>query len=158
MQVTLGLPEPREFSSLPRLRLVQMGISTHTLNSLPMTPMILLRIKILWSIKAADYDVIMLWAAVCLCFFGFFHSGEITIPSGWAFDSKIHLSWGDIAVDDVSNPSALRIHLKRSKVDQFGKVVQVYVGKTNDDLCPVAAVLVYIAVRGSGEGPISSFR
>ena len=30
MQITLGLPEPREFSSLPRLRLVQTGI-----NSLP---------------------------------------------------------------------------------------------------------------------------
>ena len=34
MQITLGLPEPRAFSSLPRLRLVQSGIQ-RTLASFP---------------------------------------------------------------------------------------------------------------------------
>ena len=80
MQVTLGLPEPREFSSLPRLRLVQMGIKrTHSERAplstrvrLPITPAILQRIRALWSAKANDYDTIMLWAATSLCFFGFF--------------------------------------------------------------------------------------
>lgn len=33
MQITLGLPEPREFSSLPRLCLVQAGIKrTHSVS------------------------------------------------------------------------------------------------------------------------------
>ena len=79
MQISLGLPEPREFSS-PRLHLVQMAIKrTHyqrvplsTKVRLPITPAILHRIKVLWSFRASDHDIIMLWAAACLCFFVFF--------------------------------------------------------------------------------------
>ena len=56
MQVTLGLPEPKEFSSLPRLRLVQEGIKrTHAQRvvgkeriCLPITPVILKRLRTLW--------------------------------------------------------------------------------------------------------------
>ena len=124
---------------------------------LPITPAILQRIRALWSAKANDYDTIMLWAATSLCFFGFFRSGEITIPSIGAFDPRVHLSWGDIAVDDNAHPTALRISLKRSKCDQFGKGVQVYVGQTKNEICPVAAVLAYMAIRGSSEGPFFHF-
>ena len=52
-QITLGFPEPRQFSSLPRLRLVQAGIQrsySRNPNSsikirLPITPAILIRLK-----------------------------------------------------------------------------------------------------------------
>ena len=63
----------------------------------------------------------MLWAAVCRCFFGFFCSGEITIPSLGVFDPRVHLSGGDVAVDNTVNPSTLQVSLKRLKCDQFGK-------------------------------------
>lgn len=165
MQIVLGLPEPKQFSSLPRLHLVQMGIkrnhSQHrplsTKVRLPITPAILRRIKALWSTKATDHNKIMLWVAACLCFFGFFRAGEITIPTAKAFDPKIHLSWGDIAVDDITKPSVLQVSLKRSKCDQFGQGVKVYIGRTGDMLCPVAAVLSFMASRGSGEGPFFRF-
>ena len=162
MQITLGLPEPREFSSLPRLRLIQTGIQcTHMQRSttpprvrLPITPVILGRMKDYWSARPREPDIGMLWAASCL---GFFRSGEITIPSNNSFDSKVHLSWGDIAVDNPESPAAIRVKLKKSKCDQFGQGVEIFIGRTRTPICPVAAVLAYIATRGSGNGPFFRF-
>ena len=79
MQIILGLPEPRAFSSLPRLRLVRTGIQcTHLQRMsfpprvcLPVFSAILTHIKGHWSGKALDPDITMLWAAACLCFFVF---------------------------------------------------------------------------------------
>ena len=160
MQITLGLPEPREFSSMPRLRLVQSGIQrthatqqTETKVRLPITPTILLKLKEHWTPRKADADIVMLWAAASLCFFGFFRSGEITIPSLTSFDASKHLAWGDVAVDNTDNPLILKVHLKVSKTDQLGKGVDVYVGKTNCPLCPVTATLHYMTVRGAAAGP-----
>ena len=94
MQITLGLPEPKEYSSLPRLRLVQTGIKrAHsqkmplvTKLRLPITPAILRQIHTLRSAKAKENtDILMLWAAATVCFFGFFRSGEITIPTAKAY-------------------------------------------------------------------------
>ena len=44
-------------------------------------------------------DTKMLWAAAVMCFFGFFRSGEITVPNLSSFDDKKHLAWGDVAID-----------------------------------------------------------
>ena len=48
----------------------------------------------------------------------------------------------------------LRIHLKQSKTDQVGAGVDVVLGRTHSDLCPVAAVLGYFALRGDRPGPL----
>lgn len=48
--------------------------------------------------------------------------------------------------------------IKQSKTDQLGKGVEVYIGKTGGELCPVAAVLAYMAGRGArGEGAFFTF-
>ena len=65
------------------------------------------------------------------------------------------LSWGDVATDSRHTPTLLRMHLKRSKCDQFGEDVGVFVGRTRNKLCPVAAMLTYLAVRG--DAPHSLF-
>ena len=49
----------------------------------------------------------MLWAAACLCFFGFLRSGEVVIPSDSGFDASVHLAFGDVVLDDLLNPSLL---------------------------------------------------
>ena len=118
MKVTLGL---RSCSSLPRLRLVQAGIQGTYLEQdsqtahvrLPITPAILRAMRSTLEPRATDPDVIMLWATAVLCFFGFFRSGEITVPNAEGFNPKIHLAWGDVAVDSTQ----LKIRLKRSKTD-----------------------------------------
>ena len=161
MQVTLGLPEPRAFSSLPRLKLVQAGIRrVHSQETpisskirLPITPAILKELHGYWSKNAGDQDVFMIWAAAIMCFFGFFRAGEITTPTLTFYDPRKHLAWADVTMDDPINPSTLRIRLKFSKTDQFGKGADVYLGKTGCRLCPIAGILAYMVSRGSDHGP-----
>ena len=162
MQITLGLPEPKEFSSLPRLQLVQAGIQrTHSQRSplqtrirLPITPAILNQLCVHWNQKTTDRDTLMIWAAATLCFFGFFRSGEITVPSKNTFDPSRHLAWGDISINDPASPRVLKVHLKKSKCDQLGQGVDVFVGRTHCPLYPVMAVLSCIVLRGTAAGPL----
>ena len=145
MQITLGLPEPKEYSLMPRLRLVQSGIQRSYFQKdkdpskvrLPITPSILHKLKAHWLSRSTSSDIIMLWAAATVCFFGFFRAGEITVPTLSAFDQKRHLAWGDVAIDNPESPQTLQVHLKRSKTDQLGKRVDVFIGKTDCPLCPV---------------------
>ena len=90
---------------------------------------------------------VMLWAASSLCFFGFFRSGEISVPTSCKFDPECHLTIQDISVDDPSNPKAVCLNLKQSKTDPFRKGVKVYIGATDNHLCPVAALMAYLAIR-----------
>ena len=89
-----------------------------------------------------------MWAASTLCFFWFFRMGELTIPNDKAYDCSIHLSPGDIATDSHTNPTMLQVHLETSKTDRDRK------GTTRDQLCPVSAVLAYLALRGTTPGPL----
>ena len=43
-------------------------------------------------------------------------------------------------------------HLKRSQCDQFGRGVDVFIGRSENELCPVTAILSYIARRGDPSG------
>ena len=86
-------------------------------------------------------------------FFGFFRAGEITVPSKTSFNPNHHLAWGDVSADCASKPSCIRVHLKVSKCDQFGKVVNVFLGVTGCPLCPVTACSAYTAVREPTAGP-----
>ena len=115
-------------------------------------------VRSIWNCHAADPDIVMLWAAATACFFGFFHSGEITVPSRNAYNPKAHLSWGDVTVGSHSSPSIVRVHLKWMKCDQFGKGVDVFIGRTNDDICPVVALLTYMVQRRQQEVPFFRFR
>ena len=47
----------------------------------------------------------------------------------------------------------VRIHLKQSKTDQMGQGAYIVLGKSGSEVCPVAAVLSYIACRGVQQGP-----
>ena len=53
--------------------------------------------------------------------------------------------------------SFLRVTIKQSKTDPFRKGVDIFVGRTGTDICPVAAILSYLECRGSGPGPLFVF-
>ena len=101
-----------------------------------------------------EADTIMLWAACCTAFFGFFRMGELTSPTVVNRGPVDGVTVGDVAVDDHNNLSLVRIHLRRSKTDQLGKGVDSYLGRMDKDLCPVAALLAYMAVCGMEPGPL----
>lgn len=106
----------------------------------------------------SDADIVMLWAVASLCFFGFFRSGEITVPSLTSFDASKHLTWEDVAVDSIDNPQTLKVHLKTSKTDQLGRGVDLYIGKTDCPLCPLKAMLHYMAIQDRSVGPFFVFK
>ena len=122
-----------------------------------MTPGILRHLRCFWAAEKHNVDHIMLWAACCTCFFGFLQSDEVTVPSLREYDSEWHLSEGDVTLDDPAAPSVVRVHIKSSKTDPFRKGVFVFLGRTDNDLCPVAAVAAYLVVRGRAAGPFFSF-
>ena len=86
----------------------------------------------------------MLWAAACMCFFGFLRMEEAVVPSATAYDQDVHLSEADVKANSRSKPSYIEVRIKASKTDVFRKGVTVYLGATGNDLCPVAAVLSYM--------------
>ena len=104
---------------------------------LPITPL-LLRIKAVWDSQANDLDIVMLWAACCLAFFGFLRPGEFTVPCESGFDPSSHLSWGDLAVDVPGQPSVMSVRLKASKTDPFWK--GHYTFHRQGIFCPVPGV------------------
>ena len=83
-----------------------------------------------------------------MCFFSFLRSGEVTVPSKKEYDPGGQLSEGDVTLDNVSVPTLVQVRIKASKTDPFRKGVVVYLGRTDNDLCPVGAVAAYLAVRG----------
>ena len=116
--IRFGLPGPKEFTSMPRLRLVQAGIQRHVAEQgtnkdrirLPITA-ILLQLHGHWIAQSANHDIKMIWAAAMICFFGFSQSGKITVPSITSFNPAVHLAWGDVSVDNKDNPTTLCIKL-----------------------------------------------
>ena len=161
VQIMRGLPEPSQSGSLPRLKLVQVGVARARLTRgpdvalarlckqrLPITAEILSGLLEVWSPPSGVnqlHDFAMLRAAVTTCFFGFFRAGEITVPLVKDFNERIHLAWGDISADKASPPTMIRVHLKQSKCDQFGKGVDVFVGRTGTEVCPVVEILRYVS-------------
>ena len=99
----------------------------------------------------------MLWAACCLAFFGFLRAGEFTVPCELGFDPSSHLSWGDLAVDVLGQPSVMSIRLKASKTDPFRKGITLFISKVSSVLCLVSAMLAYLSVRGRQDGPLFRF-
>lgn len=124
---------------------------------LPITPDLLRKIHTVWSQGPLTFDKILLWAACCAGFFGFLRAGEFTAPSSQN-QAEGTLSVSDISVDCRENPQTLIMLLRHSKTDQFGAGVHLYLGRTGDILCPVAAMLGYLAIRPSNPGQLFIFQ
>ena len=143
-------------ASMPKLEGVIKGIKGTQARSgssrkkrLPITPSILNSMRLQWEKQGLSQDHVMLWAAVTL---SFFRSGEVTVPSDSAFDPSAHLTFEDVSVDQITDPRVLKVHLKTSRTDPFRKGVDVFVGKTGNELCPVATMLSYLTQRSAKPG------
>ena len=70
------------------------------------------------------------------------------VPSDSEYNPTTHLSYGyvrlDNRLDNVINPWFLEVTIKALKTNPFHRGVQIYLGYTESDLCPVAATLNYV--------------
>lgn len=164
LHIAKGLPDPK-IGDMSKLEQVLRGIKRAQSKliapprvRLPITPDILKKIRKVWNEDGQNPDKILLWAAACTCFFGFMRAGEITVPSEKAYDPSGHLSFNDVAIDNPNSPQLLKVHLKASKTDPFRKGVDIFLGRTRGDLCPVAAMLAFLVCRGNHTGFLFTFR
>lgn len=73
--INAGVSSPVIYT--PRVELVirgikhaKVGLGSPARSRLPITPNLLLKLKGVWSIPPLTIDKLMLWAAVCIAFFG----------------------------------------------------------------------------------------
>ena len=162
LQIASGGGDPR-VENMPVLELKLCGARKEQSGDpkrtrLPITPSILEQLHRVWNRDPSEWDHVMLWAACCVGFFGFLRSGELTAPEKEKFDPKQHLTVKDIALDNQTAPRTISIRIKQSKTDPFRQGVTIYLGRTNSVVCPVAALLSYLVLRGKGEGPLFQFK
>ena len=145
MQISLGLPDPGEprhsHSSEESMQELSRHAYKHNHNRKSICQ---LRPRFSQNKIALDKSThpqkILLWAVACTAFFGFFRLGELRPESSSAFNPATSLTWEDVAIDNPNSPSMVKIHLKKAKCDQFGKGADIILGRTQKELCPVAAL------------------
>ena len=125
LHISQGLPTP-PIAGMAKLNQVLWGIRVCESQAMPgdrkrlsMTPDLLHRIKAHWEAEGITYDKIMLWAAFTTCFFGFLRSGEICSKLSQSFDSSEGMLVDCVAVNDIQNPTMIRLYLKVSKTDRL---------------------------------------
>ena len=160
-QISLGLDDPM-IAKMLQLEYVMRGIKRHATpgncRCLPITPRILLLMKQFWAADPGNVDWKMLWAALCLCFFGFLRSGEVVAPSKSQFDPETNLCFEDIRIDSRSHPTYMQVILKALKTDPFRQGTSLCIGTTNSQLCPVATVLSFMVAKERAAGPLFSWQ
>lgn len=62
-----------------------------------------------------------------------------------------------ISVDSLSVPTHPAVNIKASKIDSFCHGVMIYLGRTHNQICQVAATLNYLVTRGILKVPLFIF-
>ena len=85
-------------------------------------------------------------------------AGEFTATSEHIpTNQQQYLASTDLTVDCHHNPQVITLHLRHSKTDQFSRGAHIYFGRTQSVLCPVSALLTYMAIRPPTPGPLFIF-
>ena len=121
-QISLSLGDPR-IGDMPQLEYFIKDMrwlsSGHTQAWLPITVDVLCSLRSSLEEGTSHVDGSMVWAAACMCFFGFLQSGEVVVLSEFAYDSAVHLSVGDVRLENTSDPKYAQVQIKSSKTDPF---------------------------------------
>ena len=160
LHITAGLHEEFSKELTPKLEMVLRGIKKQAAKTrpphvrLPITIEVMAKIKEVLQKDPTNEVNILFWAACALAFFGFLRCGEFTVPSQSEYDPSTHLSLNDIAIDSADSPSLIQVSIKQSKTDPFRKGVQLFLAKTGKNICPITAIMPYLALRGPKQGPL----
>ena len=121
---------------------------------LPITITMMRKIKQSLAVKPHQAENQMVWAACCTGFFSFLRCAEFLTPDNTEFDPQVHLGIKDLQYVHSDTQPYLTLQIKASKTDQFRVGTAVTLGATKLEVCPVAAVLDYLSVRGNAPGPL----
>ena len=143
-----------DLTSFSQLHYVLRGVRCQNPDSsrprrLPITPAILRLLRHAWSQRPITHDQRMLWVACLLGFFVFLRSGEFTSLHG----HNCTLEFSDVVVDRRENLTYMTIGLQR-QTDHTGMGATIVISRTGDELCPVGAVLAFMAIRLDISGPL----
>ena len=95
-----------------------------------------------------DYDNIMLWAASCIKLPGFLRCSEFIVPS--QSDVCPDLTLQDLSIDSRLNS----IRIQVTNTNPFHRGHELCIGITGSSICPISAMLPYLAARGPHPGPL----
>ena len=134
-----GMPTPTyrdrwlkdTLSGLRRYRFMRYGAPTVS-RKLPLTPDILLSLR---QHLDDSYDDRLLWAMLCVGYFGFLRCAEMTTrPKAPARATLLQSHWSP-------NTGGAQLHIPYSKTDQYGHGVSLQLGLSGHAvLCPIRAV------------------
>ena len=96
----------------------------------------------------------LIWVACCLTSFGLLRVSEFATSSPNHFNSSTDLLLSDVALDNCVSPTTIQTTLKQSKNDQFRTGTIICLGKTTHAVCPVDALVQYLAIRGDTPGSL----
>ena len=81
----------------------------------------------------------MLWAAICLAYFGFLCVSEFT--SKQRFQGGTYFSTNDITlIPSLAKASSVKVFIKASKVDPFRQGTNIGIGIMESNTCAVTAL------------------
>ena len=156
LHIQNGLEDP--LVGCLRIPLVLRGLrrlkSSNRPQKIPITPLVLCSIKS--QLNLDNYDDSMFWAACCMAFFGFLRAAELTVSSE-AVKLDRYLSIKDLSIDKHPYPETTVLKLRYSKTDQFGKGCVIPLARSGSQICPVDALMSYLWLRGSNNGPLFLF-
>ena len=75
-----------------------------------------------------------------------------------SYDPSYDFSYEDLAVDNSACPQVISIQIKCPKTDQKRRGVRVVIEKTENDLCPVVALMTYPTERVNKPEPLFIWR
>jgi hypothetical protein len=99
-----------------------------------------------------------------LAFFGFLRLGELTCNSNFSADTHLTPLYINFH-PSLTNPNYISVKVKISKTDPFRLghfsfpigTLFLFIGRTNQSLCPVEAMKSYLIKRGSTAGPLFQY-
>lgn len=120
---------------------------------LPITEHLLIRIvSALPAICSSQYESDMFSSAFVLCFHGFLRVGEVAINKKW--NSHMVILFENIKIVNEKGINLIRIFLKYSKSDQYGKGVTIEIIENDSMICPVKLLRTYLGNRPKFGGPL----